>query len=107
LPTLSAAPDRIRAGLRCPYFRPATPLRWDEDVTHTDNPLGPITSGEHYEWPHSVSEVLTALLDAGLRLTSFEEHTGILWEALPHMTREAACGASRPSSGTCSRSCTH
>jgi len=74
--------------LRYPYFRSATPVRWDEDFTYTDNPLGPISSGEHYEWPHSVSEVLTSLLDAGLRLTSFEEHTGIFWAALPDMMHE-------------------
>ena len=46
----------------------------------------PIASPCH-EWQHSIGEILTALLDAGLRLTSFAEHPATLYKQFPGMTR--------------------
>ena len=46
----------------------------------------PIESPCH-EWQHSIGEILTALLDAGLRLTSFAEHPATLYKQFPGMTR--------------------
>ena len=39
-------------------------------------------------WNHGIGEIITAVLDAGLRLTQFVEHRSVPWEALPGaMTR--------------------
>ena len=44
----------------------------------------PIESPCH-EWQHSIAEILTALLRAGLRLTSFAEHPATLYRQFPGM----------------------
>lgn len=70
--------------LRYPYFETAEPLRWEfptsyaGDGTPLDNPVT-------YEWNHGLGEIVTALLDAGLRLTGLEEHREVEWRALPWM----------------------
>lgn len=46
----------------------------------------PIESPCH-EWQHSMGEILTALLNAGLRLTSFAEHAATLYRQFPGMTQ--------------------
>ena len=40
-----------------------------------------------HEWQHSIAEILTALLRAGLRLTSFAERPVTLYQQFPGMTR--------------------
>ena len=46
----------------------------------------PIESPSH-GWQHSIGEILTALLEGGLRLTSFTEHPVTLYNQFPGMTR--------------------
>ncbi|MCY3837539.1 MAG: class I SAM-dependent methyltransferase [Gammaproteobacteria bacterium] len=46
----------------------------------------PIESPCH-EWQHSIGEIITALLNAGLRLTSFAEHPATLYKRFPGMTQ--------------------
>jgi hypothetical protein len=41
------------------------------------------TETESREWNHGLGEIVTALLDAGLRLTTLVEHDSVPWEALP------------------------
>jgi hypothetical protein len=71
--------------LRFSYFEQAEPLEWDDDTTYvaTDRPL---TATKTYEWNHSLGEIVTALLDAGLRLTMLVEHDSVPWDALPGQT---------------------
>ena len=40
-----------------------------------------------HEWQHSIAEILTALLRAGLRLTSFAEHPATLYKQFPGMAQ--------------------
>ncbi|MEH3153955.1 MAG: class I SAM-dependent methyltransferase [Gordonia paraffinivorans] len=68
--------------LRFPYFEQEQPLQWDEDQTYVDTP-GRLTATTTYEWNHSLGEIVTALLDNGLRLDMLVEHDSIPWEALP------------------------
>ena len=35
------------------------------------------------EWNHGLGEIVTALLDSGMRLTMLIEHDSVPWEALP------------------------
>jgi hypothetical protein len=37
------------------------------------------------EWNHGIAEILTAVLDAGLTITGFEEHRSVPWQAMPDM----------------------
>ena len=68
--------------LRFPYFEQEQPLQWDDDQTYVDTP-GRLTATTTYEWNHSLGEIVTALLDNGLRLDMLVEHDSIPWEALP------------------------
>ena len=45
----------------------------------------PVESLSH-EWQHSIGEILTTLLDAGLRITSFAEHPVTLYKQFPGRT---------------------
>ena len=40
-----------------------------------------------WEWQHSLAEILGVLLDAGLRITSFDEHPVTMFRQFPGMVR--------------------
>ena len=83
-PILWAMDERLGDDLhlRFPYFEQETPLEWDDDSTYvqTDRPM---TATKTYEWNHGLGEIVTALLNAGLKLTMLVEHDSVPWEALP------------------------
>jgi SAM-dependent methyltransferase len=66
-----------------PYF-PGRPLRYDDGTTYADTQTR-LANATTYQWQHSLSEIIRALLDAGLTLTSFAEHQSIPWQALPQL----------------------
>src|SRR4051812_14669475 len=68
--------------LRFPYFEREQPLEWDDDSTYVET-TRPLTATRTYEWNHSLGEIVTALLAAGLRIDLLEEHDSVPWEALP------------------------
>jgi SAM-dependent methyltransferase len=65
-----------------PYFEREEPSVWDEGGTYveTDHVF---TNNVTHEWNHGLGEIVTALLDQGLRLTGLTEHDSVPWEALP------------------------
>jgi len=67
-----------------PYFERAEPTVWDEDGTYVETDVS-FTNTKTLEWNHGLGEIVTALLDAGLQLTSLVEHDSVPWEALPGM----------------------
>jgi len=64
-----------------PYFETAEPTVFDAPGTYvaTDHELQHTRTAQ---WSHGLGEVVTALLDAGMRLTMLEEHRSVPWEAL-------------------------
>lgn len=65
-----------------PYFEREEPTVWDEGGTYVETDV----VFEHnvtHEWNHGLGEIVTALLDEGLRLTSLVEHDSVPWDALP------------------------
>lgn len=68
--------------LAYPYFEHAEPMRFDASETYVETDAV-FANTESREWNHGVGEIITALLDAGLRLTMFVEHDSVPWEALP------------------------
>ena len=93
-PVLWALDDeRVDHGLapRYPYFETPRPLEFDSAMTYVDGP--PMKNTKNFEWNHGIGEVVTALLDAGLRLDFLHEHREVAWQALPWMENvEAAPG---------------
>jgi SAM-dependent methyltransferase len=68
--------------LRFPYWERERPLMWTDDSSYVET-ARPLTATTTYEWNHSLGEIITALLAAGLRIELFEEHDSVPWEALP------------------------
>jgi SAM-dependent methyltransferase len=67
-----------------PYFEHVEPLVFDEPGTYVDVGAGTeFVHGLTHSWNHGLGEIITALMDAGLRLTQFVEHDSVPWEAIP------------------------
>jgi SAM-dependent methyltransferase len=65
-----------------PYFERDEPSVWDEGGTYVETHV----VFEHnvtHEWNHGLGEIVSALLDEGLRVTGLAEHDSVPWEALP------------------------
>lgn len=65
-----------------PYFERAEPTIWDEGGTYVETDM----EFEHnvtHEWNHGLGEIVSALLEQGLRITGLVEHDSVPWEALP------------------------
>lgn len=75
--------DDVTDGLRVeqPYFQRSEPTTWDDDTTYVAAPEGApsIAHGVNHQWNHSIGEIITALLGAGLVLDSFEEVPASAW----------------------------
>ncbi|MBK0422266.1 class I SAM-dependent methyltransferase [Leucobacter sp. CSA2] len=79
------AVDETIAGephLRFPYFEAVEPLEWDDEQSYVSTSAA-LTSTRTYEWNHSLGEIVTALIDEGLRIELLVEHDSVPWEALP------------------------
>jgi SAM-dependent methyltransferase len=77
-----------------PYFERAEPTVWDEPGTYVQTDA----AFEHtvtHEWNHGLGEVVTALLDQGLRLTQLVEHDSVPWDAMPGHTERLEGGEFR------------
>lgn len=74
-------PGASTAALELPYFEQAEPLTWTDEHTYAGD--APVASPTSVEWNHGLGEIVTAVLDAGLRLTALVEHATVPWEALP------------------------
>ena len=68
--------------LAFPYFEQPAPLEWDDDSTYVEV-SAPLQSTRTYEWNRGLGEIVTALLDRGLRIDALIEHDSVPWEALP------------------------
>lgn len=64
--------------LKYRYFPNGQALCFDDPGTYLGD--GQVEHSRTYEYPHSISEILTALLDAGLTITRFDEHQDISWQ---------------------------
>jgi ubiquinone/menaquinone biosynthesis C-methylase UbiE len=70
--------------VRYPYFTTSEPLMFDDDGTYADRDA----KLEHrltYSWPHPVSDVVTALINAGLRIEFLHEFPCTTEQVFPFM----------------------
>ncbi|MDF2232476.1 class I SAM-dependent methyltransferase [Albimonas sp. CAU 1670] len=67
------------------------PLRFEEETTYTGDAdaLPPVAD---HEWIHPVSDIVMALLRAGLRLDGIEEHDFLVWDMWPGVTERGEDG---------------
>ncbi len=75
--------------VRYPYFEQEAPLRFDDGVDYASHGA----SFEHtttYEWSHSLGEIVTSLINAGLALEYLREHDWTVYQPLPGMVETSA-----------------
>jgi SAM-dependent methyltransferase len=66
-----------------PYFEQREPTPFDSDVTYVDGPK--LELRRTYTWNHGLGEIVTALIESGLRIELLHEHREVPWQALPNM----------------------
>jgi SAM-dependent methyltransferase len=73
--------------LTYPYFQGPEPLREEKQGSYAapDAPIHSVT----YVWIHPLAEIIGSLLQAGLRVTAFEEYPFLAWAFFPWMERRA------------------
>lgn len=74
--------DDGRIGLDFPYVERAEATVWDEPGTYVETDV----EFEHTvtkEWNHGLGDIVTALLDHGLRIDALVEHDSVPWDPFP------------------------
>ncbi|MBF4627479.1 class I SAM-dependent methyltransferase [Curtobacterium flaccumfaciens] len=59
------------------YFPDGTAQQWDDAGTYVGD--GTVANARTFEWPHPLSEIVNALLGAGLRLRRLDEGRTLPW----------------------------
>ena len=77
-----------------PYFGTNEPQRNEHGISYAS--ADSATQRTTYEWPHSLDEIMTSLLDVGLTIESFHEHTHMPWKPIPSLV-ETGKGFALPS----------
>jgi SAM-dependent methyltransferase len=67
------------------YFERPEPLVWDDAGTYVQTETA-FRNNLSHSWNHGLSEIITALADAGLTLTMLEEHDSAPWNAFPGLS---------------------
>lgn len=75
--------DAAELTTRYAYFGDGRAQQWDDASTYAGD--GTVAHSRTYEWPHPLSEILGALLRAGLRLLHFDEGRSLPWQFSPRM----------------------
>lgn len=79
--------EDISDGLRieAPYFEQDAPMTWDDDSSYVDSPGAPrITHTTNHQWNHSLGQIVTALINAGLVIDELEETPRAAWCPWPN-----------------------
>lgn len=83
-PMLWSLDERItdRLQIEFAYFEQPEPLVWDEPGTYVETDVE-FTANVTHTFSHGLGEIISALLAQRMRITMFEEHQSVPWEALP------------------------
>jgi SAM-dependent methyltransferase len=84
LMTLDETRDDQQLVISHPYFGRGEPTRWEETTSYVGE-AGAVTSPVHYAWHHPLSEIVQAVIDAGLTLTRLAEGDRLDWAFAPWM----------------------
>ena len=68
------------------YWHNDEPLGWEEEGTYADE-TAKVINKKSYEWQHTVSEVLNALIKAGLTIDEVGEYPDLVWAYTPASKR--------------------
>lgn len=77
--------DASPLSIKYPYFQdPAAPISFETDVSYAD-PEVKISHTKTYDWNHSISAVVSALIEAGLTVIGLDEYETCVWQYIPQM----------------------
>jgi SAM-dependent methyltransferase len=77
--------------IRYPYFSPPGPLIFDVEGSYADR-AAQINQKVVYEWVHSLSDLLNALIAAGLRIEFLHEFPFTIYPQLPELMEQGPDG---------------
>jgi SAM-dependent methyltransferase len=80
--------ERDELVLRYPYFHRADPNVVPPATGNYADPTATVTRTA-YDWSHSLSEIVNALIGAGLRLEEMREYKHAVWKAFPFLVEES------------------
>jgi SAM-dependent methyltransferase len=80
--------------IRYPYFEVEGGTTFIDEETYVPHEE-PVAAPETVGFNHGIGEILTAIADAGLRLTGFEEHRSVPWNPLGEAMEEGEDGEYR------------
>ena len=81
----SCEPSLLKIGY--PYFN-KTPFRFIEEHSYTDS-TEKIENTENYQWIHTLDEIISSLLTAGLQIQSFREYPFLPYRRFSWMVQDA------------------
>ena len=76
--------DETREGalaVQYPYFEREEPNVWSEGGTYVQTDVA-FANNTSLDWNHGLGELVTSLLERGLRITGLVEHDSVPWDAL-------------------------
>jgi SAM-dependent methyltransferase len=76
--TLDWDDERRQLVVAHPYFHSKEPITSDDGADYSSSAT--LSHSRSHEWAHPISEIITVLLDAGLRIESFREHRTMMWK---------------------------
>ncbi|GMA21895.1 class I SAM-dependent methyltransferase [Arsenicicoccus piscis] len=79
--------DGVTIALELPYFEHRDPTVWTGAYTYVETDQAPAAIPA-MEWSHGLGEILTALLDQGLVITTFVEHDSVPWAPFPELMHQ-------------------
>ncbi len=68
--------------IKYPYWHTTEPLSYDFDGTYVES-AQKLTNTRGYEWHHTISDILNALLRAGLTILEIHEYPHLPWKPFP------------------------
>jgi len=79
-------PDVTDLHVRFPYFTMGEPLRFENEGTYADR-SAPVEHRVTYSWPHPLGDIVTALIDTGLRIEFLHEFPFSTFQFVPFMEK--------------------
>lgn len=86
-------PGDATPALELPYWETQEGLTWSDEVSYAGE--GRLSSPLIRVWNHALSEIVMAVLDAGMQLELLTEHDSVPWDALPGLMVEDEHGEFR------------
>jgi len=73
--------------IKYPYFPGEKPILWDDDTPDYSNGEY-IPKNPTYDWTWSLGEILTSLIEAGLKIEFLHEYDRLFYKGLPDMVKD-------------------